>query len=319
MIKSIKFYLLILIISIISVFPINAKEDKALKNTPLQPFLNGTEELKTLKYDKAIKWFNITCKDFKDSEFAVKAKYLKLIILLSRELAYLRLFNNFTNGKNNILEVNMKLAKKKQNEFDRDIKEFKDKLDELAPLILEESKEFLTLSKITSSIEMSFSIDISDWDATTEKNLVRNGSVITQRQKEKLVSREILKNFLGFLSKVFDFLPDRDKLNTISGKFNRLEFFTTLGIRLYNIGTYRADQKYLDQAKLVLEKSLEISKDDKYNKIRIAAQDYLEKLKVKTGDSSKNDLICKKCKKTHPDTFKFCPDCGGKLEKIKKK
>lgn len=299
---------------------LNSAEDD---NSPIKPYLNGTTALKKLDFGRTQKWFDITIRDFPKSDFALEARVHNLIIILSHELAYLRLFKLWESGSKNIFEVDSELSDRKKGEFEKKIAEYKKENETFKKKLLNNTIDFLRLDKI-KELNLNFSLLLENWDSMAERSEIEKGIFILSDKIDRVKENEILLNYLGLLESLFKTTFNKEELNQISGQFDLLVFYTAMGSRLYYIGESEKDGRiYFNNAKAMLERGLETSSTDLYREEREKAKELLEKIRVKI--ENKNDrsihaketqLICPKCKKEYEE-FKFCPNDGAKLEKKK--
>jgi hypothetical protein len=319
--KSIHLILMILFLLLFNLEASDKQDEFAVKKNPITPYTNFGDAIKILNFEKAQTWLDITIKDFPDTEFAISSKYIKVIIDIAHELAYLRIYDTFSKGEANILEFNDLERKRKKEEFQKITNDLKSKLNAYGLKLKEDASRIIDLDKEPESVNLNFSMDVGDWDIDRLRMNISNGDLPTELDKKTYISNEILINFLSVLTKIANLQASKDTINSVNDSINKLEFYYLLGVRLYNIGDAKTkkDIGLIKLAKKCFEKALDVSKENKYSTTRQDALEYLTKIEAKLGLKKEiSTKICSECKKTFISDYNFCPYDGKKLEENSK-
>ncbi len=279
-------------------------ETKTASDKGGEPYRNGTSALAKGDFEEARRWFGITHHDFPKSDEGKRSLLQESFLLVANELANLRLSSLWKEAADltRVESGQATTQKKKSEEYEKQAKEFSDHLKKLTPDLL--AMESLTLP-------LSFEVDSSGWEVDDLRARVKKGEILDAKEIKRLEKGEFLTNYLGFVTTVLHLPEDRLFVNPYEGSVTSTSFFNAIGSRLAIANRAAPDPEKVRLAKECFNRVITLTDSTPYDKERLEAKDFLEKLG--NPSSPAKMLICPFCKRSFSADFKFCPYDGRKL------
>ncbi|WP_442600655.1 hypothetical protein [Paenibacillus sp. KN14-4R] len=234
------------------------KEVKVVKKVIPEPYSLALTKIKVGDFDTALKYLDLTINDFKDSPYVYNAQLLKSILYRGKAQAILELSLIIAKSPQKGIELYSKAElsnlKEKLNKINKDIK------DNTNLLVSSAKFTYDHFSEIKDSIEIT-NINVNSIPSDGDLSFFEKVGYPFPTDDE--LKSYFNRNYAKYVSTILE----------ITIKDNKVmfpEYFFYMG---NGIGK---DDKVL--TKLLLEKTIELTESDKYNEIRIKAQDTLKSI-----------------------------------------
>lgn len=287
------------------------------KADPQIPLKNALEALRSQNFTESLSWLGFVKRDFPKTEKSSQALALSCTILLSRELASLKILNLYSDSKELLIS---KEEKEKAKHYEEVFDDFRERAYESARLLRSEVKRLLQAEEdnFAGEFSVSFKIGTDGWNVSDLRHSVQKGKMLDKKDIKKLFKGEMLTNFMGFLTEVLSPTPVDALEGNFRGMISKDRFYRAIGGRLLiNAKRDPSDKAFSEVARKCFERVLKLTDKNPYSKERRLAMRGINELK--TIDSPITSLQkCPVCGRALRSDWLYCPYDGTRLKKTKK-